>query len=337
MTAECYLVAEYDSNLDKIVHFERVLLQDIVEIELGLYQHSKIFQITPTPQLCLRINYSSDGINHFNHMLRSASLRFFNNVALVIKTQEEIAESLTAILDCFRIALQNCGNTNCIITTEGYLKRRKHRAQHLEIVGGMHRNLSESHLVQAGSKAVSNVAEQFSKLGQTLSPKILTGKKTADQSDSRIDTNLDSNKMLEQNETQVSVGTEITDMVEQANVCNDNSFLQGVGIVMVDASELVETKTPAEPRRSAIKKIENVSRMSITSVIDNVTMPPELLNSTPENTIAAAAPAIKVEKSVGEERSTIKMCHSVADIHNNDTMFDDDGSRYALNILFIIL
>lgn len=333
LTADFYLVAEYDSNLDKIVHFEKVLLKNIVEIELGLYQHSKIFQMTPTPQLCLRINYSSNGIIHFYHMLRSASLRFFNNVAVVIKTQEEITESLTAILDCFRIALQNCGNANCIITTEGHLKRRK-KFQNLEIAKGMPRDLSESHLVQVGSKAVSNVAEQFSKIGQTFSPKILPGKKAADHSNSRIDTNPDMIKTLEQNETRVHVGTEMIDIVEPANVCNENSFLQGIGIVMVDAGKLVETKSSPEPRSPAIKKLENVSRISITSVIDNVTMPPELLNNTPENTKAAAAPEINVEKSVCQERNTIKMCHSVADIHNNDSAFADNVSRYAINILY---
>lgn len=93
LTAECYLIAEYDSNLDKVVRFEKVPLVSITEIELGWFQHSKIFQITPTPHLCLRINYSTDA-DHFYHMLRSASLRFFNNVAIVIKTPEEITGSL---------------------------------------------------------------------------------------------------------------------------------------------------------------------------------------------------------------------------------------------------
>lgn len=90
LTADCYLVAEYDSNLDKIVRFEKVPLQNITEMELGWFQHSKIFQITPTPFLCLRINYSIDGNDSYYHMLRSAPLRFFNNVAIVIKTNEEI-------------------------------------------------------------------------------------------------------------------------------------------------------------------------------------------------------------------------------------------------------
>lgn len=94
LTAECYLVAEYDSNLDKVVRFEKVALQDVTEMELGWFQHSKIFQITPTPHLCLRINYSVDGVDQFYHMLRSASLRFFNNVAIIIKSQDEIVGQL---------------------------------------------------------------------------------------------------------------------------------------------------------------------------------------------------------------------------------------------------
>lgn len=90
LTAECYLVAEYDSDLDKVVRFEKVPLQNVTDIELGWFQHSKIFHMTPAPHLCLRVSYSVDNGDQFYHMLRSASLRFFNNVAIIIKTQEEI-------------------------------------------------------------------------------------------------------------------------------------------------------------------------------------------------------------------------------------------------------
>lgn len=90
LTAECYLIAEYDSELDKVTRFEKVALENVTEIELGWFQHSKIFQITPIPHLCIRISYSVDGVEQFYHMMRSSSLRFFNNVAIVIKTQEEI-------------------------------------------------------------------------------------------------------------------------------------------------------------------------------------------------------------------------------------------------------
>lgn len=90
LTSEHYLLAEYDSQLDKIVRFENVPLQNVTEIEVGWFQHTKIFNIHPTPHPCIRISYSADGNDQYYHMLRSASFRFFNNVAILIKSKEEI-------------------------------------------------------------------------------------------------------------------------------------------------------------------------------------------------------------------------------------------------------
>lgn len=90
LTDDCYIVAEYDSHLDKIVRFEKVLLQNMTLIELGMYQQTKIFQGTAPALLCLRLNYMVDSTDGYFHMFRSANIRFFNNVAVVIKTQEEV-------------------------------------------------------------------------------------------------------------------------------------------------------------------------------------------------------------------------------------------------------
>lgn len=84
------MIAEYDSHLDKIVRFEKVPLTNITEIEVGSYQQTKIFQGSQASHLCLRLNYSVDGVDGYFHTLRSANIRFFNNVAVVIKTPEEI-------------------------------------------------------------------------------------------------------------------------------------------------------------------------------------------------------------------------------------------------------
>ncbi|KAH8242763.1 hypothetical protein KR032_001875 [Drosophila birchii] len=168
LTDDCYIVAEYDSHLDKIVRFEKVQLQQVRLIELGMYQQTKIFQGPATAHLCLRLNYSVEDQEGYFHMFRSANLRFFNNMAYVIKTQEELAESLTSIVEMFRIALDNAGNTDVRYVTGGVLQRRKSKVPMLDVPKGMPRNLSESQLVQFSSKALSNVAGQFSKLGQTF-------------------------------------------------------------------------------------------------------------------------------------------------------------------------
>ncbi|XP_020813812.1 phosphatidylinositide phosphatase SAC2 isoform X1 [Drosophila serrata] len=168
LTDDCYIVAEYDSHLDKIVRFEKVQLAQVRLIELGMYQQTKMFQGPATAHLCLRLNYSVENQEGYFHMFRSANLRFFNNMAYVIKTQEELAESLTSIVEMFRIALDNARNTDVRYVTGGVLQRRKSKVPMLDVPKGMPRNLSESQLVQFSSKALSNVAGQFSKLGQTF-------------------------------------------------------------------------------------------------------------------------------------------------------------------------
>ena len=90
LTDEFYMVAEYDSHLDKIIRFEKVALTNITQIEFGLFQQSKMFQSTTTSHPCLRFNYTINDTDGYFHMFRSPNIRFFNNVAVVIKTQEEI-------------------------------------------------------------------------------------------------------------------------------------------------------------------------------------------------------------------------------------------------------
>lgn len=90
LTDDCYIVAEYDSHLDKIVRFEKVPLQNIALIEMGMYQQTKLFQGSAPALLCLRLNYTVDGVDGYFHMFRSANIRFFNNMVYVIKTQEEV-------------------------------------------------------------------------------------------------------------------------------------------------------------------------------------------------------------------------------------------------------
>ncbi|XP_035791208.1 phosphatidylinositide phosphatase SAC2-like isoform X2 [Anopheles albimanus] len=164
LTEECYIVAEYDSHLEKIVRFENVPLESITLIELGLFQHSKMFQGPAPTHLCLRLNYAVDGVDGYFHMFRSPNLRFFNNVVVVIRQAEEITESLTAIVELFRITLQNRCRTDVQYQCGGSLQRRKSRTL-LSVPGGIPRNLSESQLVQMGSKALSSMA---SKIGQSL-------------------------------------------------------------------------------------------------------------------------------------------------------------------------
>lgn len=251
-----------------------------------------------------------------------------------------LIESLSAIVDSFRIALQNSGNNHVKFTNDGQMKRRKSRTHALDIPSGMQRNLSESQLVQVGSKAVSNVAVQFTKLGHSLNPKILTGKKTTStSSNNSIPTSGEETAM--KNDANVIQDGEIcnsavscnesTGSFESTNKYNDNSFMEGVGIVMVDSAELAETQNQSEPRKSNTNKnLENVARISISTVCDNVKLPPEMLdiNDLPDKSIPT--PEINVQETDDGKRDKnngLKMCHSVADMRTTDSAEDD--TRYG--------
>lgn len=160
LTNETYIVAYYDSCLDKIVRFEKVPLQNMTMIELGLHQQTH----------CLRLNYKIDNNEGF-HMFRSANIRFFNNVVEVLKTEENILESLMSIVEIFKITLNNIGKTDVVINTEGELQKRIIKDSLMPDHKGMPRNVSESQLLQSSSKALSNVADHFYKFGQNLNPR----------------------------------------------------------------------------------------------------------------------------------------------------------------------
>lgn len=219
-------------------------------------------------------------------------------------------------------------------TTGGQLKRRKSRTA-LDIPGGMHRNLSESHLMQAGSKAVSNVAEQFSKIGHSLNPKVLTGKKpnVLNNTDAPKESAAENYNVKEEqakNVIETGLGAE-PQLAEPANKYNNDSFLQSVGIVMVDAAEMAETQNQAEPRKSSnSKNLENVAHISISSVTDNVKLPPEMfdISNVTNKTNKSNTPEINVQYSDDrgdkEHVGNVLKCHSVADMRSSDLAFGED-------------
>nr|XP_016941359.2 phosphatidylinositide phosphatase SAC2 isoform X1 [Drosophila suzukii] len=320
LTDDCYIVAEYDSHLDKIVRFEKVQLTQVRLIEFGMYQQTKIFQGSAPAHLCLRFNYSVDGQEGYFHMFRSANLRFFNNMAYVIKTQEELSESLTSIVEMFRIALCNAGNTEVRYITGGVLQRRKSKLPTLDVPRGMPRNLSESQLVQLSSKALSNVAGQFSKLGQTF--KKPSGANQQQAHPSRLAATTNPQVMRQTGGNEIESGQEAekavftlgrkqrnsnsgssTDTDEHDNSLyepevdsdveiamdksnyNENAFLPSVGIVMGNQKEDSPSSSDEirqlEQKDSMCKTAEDVLTISITSVTDHVTLPTGLLENAP--------------------------------------------------------
>lgn len=243
LTEDYYIVAEYESNLDKIVKFEKVFLDQIVLVEFGNYQYKNL-----ESHLCIRIYYKNANNEECIHMFRSSNLRFFNNVAFVIRTKDEVADSLSAIVECFRITLNSSGKSNIPFHIGITLQLNN---QNLDSSVSTRKNLSDKQLVQAGSKAISNMAEQISRFGQKFNQnnksEILKEKCNnvdnyeAKQSESvehnSSNTCSDLNSVESNNFDQVKINND--------RVYNDNYFLPSVGIVMSGDKDQINSYSSA--------------------------------------------------------------------------------------------
>jgi hypothetical protein len=158
LTKDSYFVADYDDQVDKVTKYQRVLLQDISLLECGIPESGASLFKTTKNRFCIRINYKVDKVSGYYHMFRSTNLRFFNNMAVIIKNEEEEIESLKAICEAFVVALGICGLPPIQFICGKCLDRRKSKVInteshssgiYLDIVGlpQMTRNVSESQLL----------------------------------------------------------------------------------------------------------------------------------------------------------------------------------------------
>lgn len=111
LTKDCYYVADYDDQTDRIIKYQKVLLEDMEKIEIGAepnYQSgpfSSIRNQNNTFSYAVRFHYTIGNQTGYFHMFRSTNTRFFNNMAIPIRTREEALESLKAICESFKVAL----------------------------------------------------------------------------------------------------------------------------------------------------------------------------------------------------------------------------------------
>ncbi|CAG2173959.1 unnamed protein product, partial [Oppiella nova] len=176
LTKDCYYVAEYDDQTDRIIKYQKVLLEDLEKIELGS-EPNQIFSMTKNNQsCCIRFHYSIAGQSGYFHMFRSTNTRFFNNMAIPIRNVDEAVESLKAICESFKVAL-SVKELN-VPFYEGKLDRRKSKLIHanrdlaqnnqlLKVGNQMPRNISDGQLLSlksVGSRAITGVYSQFSRL-----------------------------------------------------------------------------------------------------------------------------------------------------------------------------
>ncbi|KAL4708609.1 hypothetical protein ACJJTC_014217 [Scirpophaga incertulas] len=191
LTSDAYYVADYDETSDRLLAVIRVPLRDLVSIELGTVESSValLFGVgrksSSEPVVCIRFNYTYNGEAGYFHMFRSTSLRFFNNMAVVINTRDEMIESLHSICESLLVA-RDVAKLPPIPFLDGVkLDRKKSKIHPTQAQsGGMRaslyldlsrlptltRNVSETQLVadirSVGSKALTNMTEQFNKLNK---------------------------------------------------------------------------------------------------------------------------------------------------------------------------
>ncbi|XP_076677139.1 phosphatidylinositide phosphatase spermathreecae isoform X2 [Andrena cerasifolii] len=177
LTRDSYYVADYDDQIDKVTNYQRVPLDDIVLIEFGQPESAVSF-FKNKHFYCIRINYKVANEYGYFHMFRSTNLRFFNNMAVVIKTEEESIESLRAICEAISVAMEIADQPKIPIAMNVTLDRRKSKLVNVKGSTGLldissfpelTRNLSETQLLalkSAGTKALNNMSEQFSKLNK---------------------------------------------------------------------------------------------------------------------------------------------------------------------------
>lgn len=94
MKAGTFCICRYDDQLDRITKYQRILLDDLTLIEFGVPEHGGTVllfkQTSKTEHHCIRLNYKVASVSGYYHMFRSTNLRFFNNLAVGIKTHEEM-------------------------------------------------------------------------------------------------------------------------------------------------------------------------------------------------------------------------------------------------------
>ncbi|XP_044259683.1 phosphatidylinositide phosphatase SAC2 isoform X2 [Tribolium madens] len=337
LTKDSYFVADYDDQVDKVTKYQRVLLQDISLLECGIPEAGASLFRAAKNRFCIRINYKVEGVSGYYHMFRSTNLRFFNNMAVMIKNEEEEVESLKAICEAFVVAVDICGLPAVPLNCGKCLDRRKSkvinnesRSIYLDIVGlpQITRNVSESQLLSlknVGTKAISNMTQQFSKLNKIGSTFKKSKLKKANftigtNKESSSDTDDDYENSIFQPNASTESGSlhfatdssSTTSQVEEGVEATEDTFLPSVGIVMGNTSDAIEP---------TLEQKENLLTREDSSQVDNVQ-----LSSIMQISLQNPAPEIQINSEGFDKKqppNTLKLdkkfSHSSGEVDESDS------------------
>ncbi|XP_049823594.1 phosphatidylinositide phosphatase SAC2 isoform X2 [Aethina tumida] len=361
LTKNSYFVADYDDQVDKVTKYQEVRLEDLTLLECGMPE-TNLFKLTKN-RFCIRLNYKVDGVGGYYHMFRSTPLRFFNNMAVAINNEEEEIESLKAICESFQVAMA-ISNLPPIPYRQGQaLDRRKSKiintgttsnSIYLDIVGlpQMTRNVSETQLLalkSVGTKAITNMTQQFSKLNKissTFKPKPKSRANFTIGVQNKTETSSDSEDEYENSIFQPNESTEsgaslhyATDSssnsgdrsrsIEQAFEATEDSvlsssaecFMPGVGIVMGNPDSKEGMLQRQDSKRIDASQVDDVQ---LSSIMQNVSIAPVIkINSETQEVEKKQPPTTlkldrKFSHSSGEvdetkDESTVKFERSNSD------------------------
>ncbi|GJQ85005.1 hypothetical protein Trydic_g3667 [Trypoxylus dichotomus] len=377
LTRDSYFVADYDDQVDKVTKYQRVSLGDVTLLESGVPETiASLFKCSRN-HYCIRINYKVNNVGGYYHMFRSTNLRFFNNMTVVIKNEEEEIESLKSICEAFTVALDIAGLPPVKYHQGHRLDKRKSKVltdnkstgMYLDLVGlpQLTRNVSETQLLalkNAGTKALSNVTQQFSKLNK-FSPRFKSKSKQAkfsigfskgnnyssSDSEEEYESNIfqphssiesgtslrfDSNSSLgDKASADIEQGIEITENSKFAdNLANERSetFLPSVGIVMGASNEPPITKNILEKKDSlnSNEHSSQVNNVQLSSIMDSVSIqkdPPEIqVSEEPQNLDKRQPPTtLKLDRKLSHSSGEV-------DVGTTDQIREDDTEPSSIYV-----
>ncbi|CAD5112984.1 DgyrCDS2188 [Dimorphilus gyrociliatus] len=89
-------VVRYDDRTDNISKSQEIFIEDLLKVEVGT------LKIRSSP-IVMRLFYTSGDVEYF-YTLRPAKVRLFNNIHLVIDTDEKALEALKVVTECLQAA-----------------------------------------------------------------------------------------------------------------------------------------------------------------------------------------------------------------------------------------
>ncbi|XP_016912461.1 phosphatidylinositide phosphatase SAC2 isoform X2 [Apis cerana] len=365
LTRDSYYVADYDDQIDKVTNYQRVPLEDIVLIEFG-QPESSVSLFKNKHFHCIRINYKMANEYGYFHMFRSTNLRFFNNMAVVIKTEEESIESLKSICEAISVAMDISNLPKIPIAMNVTLDRRKSKLVNSKGTTGLldissfpelTRNVSETQLLalkSAGTKALNNMSEQFSKLNKlshsfSARKPIDIAKSISRKSEAPskpiftlggrdILGNVQRRRNSSSSSDDENIGISTVPLEKPENFSHDKNLMEAytpsIGIIMgVKNADVVESDENSEDQNLSIRPNKLSEQISDKEVLNvpQIGSGASTVSASPQKTPEITIQSVTEDKERILPPSTLNLSknisHSTGEVDSKLTLSDTNGNK----------